>query len=479
MYKHGVYVKEQPTAIKPAVSGTGCLPVVIGVAPVHLAKNPAKPNTPVLCYSYAEAVDAFGYSDNFEQYTISEAIYAMFALYGVGPVVFVNVLDVEKHKEHKSSVAAKVENHEFVINDEILYESLTIVDNSGSATLKVNVDYVLALQDDGSTKVSLLTGEHYNATDLTIEYDAVDPTKVTKADIIGGIDLQTGQNKGLECINSVVSKTGLVPGMIIAPKFSADAEVAAVMAAKADSINGVYTAVAFVDADTTTVRKYTDVVEWKNKNNITNNGQYVLWPKAKMGEKIYNLSTLAMGTQAKLVYNNSDIPYESPSNKNIQANGLCLADGTEVDMTIDQANYLNGQGIATAINNKGGWKLWGDETACYPSNTDPKDRFLSCRCMFNWDKAIFIDTYFNEIDKPLDPRHLEMIVDSENIRLNGLVSEGVLIAGSMEYRSDDNPVTSIISGVSHFHKVFVPPVPNRVIDTDIEFDAEAYKAALG
>lgn len=99
--------------------------------------------------------------------------------------------------------------------------------------------------------------------------------------------------------------------------------------------------------------------------------------------------------------------------------------------------------------------------------------------MFNWDKQTFIRTYFSEVDKPLTKRRLESIVDSENIRLNGLVSSGVLVAGSIEYRSDDNPTTSLIDGISKFHKVFTPPVPNRVINAVMEFDAEAYKAALG
>ena len=70
-YRHGVYVSEIPTSIIPPVEALAGLPVVVGTAPIHLVKNP-KVNEPVLCYSYKEAVEAFGYSDDFESYTLCE-----------------------------------------------------------------------------------------------------------------------------------------------------------------------------------------------------------------------------------------------------------------------------------------------------------------------------------------------------------------------------------------------------------------------
>lgn len=350
MYKHGVYVSEQSTSIKPPVNSEGCLPFVVGVAPIHLASDPAKPNTPTLCSNYAEAVAAFGMSDDFDNYTISETVYNMFALYGVGPVIIVNVLDTSKHVTSKSNVTATVTEHEAIITEAVLYDTLVVNDDMGSSILKVNTDYVVTRMDDGSTKITLLTGEHYNAKTLSLNFQAVDPTKVTKEDIIGGIDSTTGENKGLECVNSVFPRLGMVVGMIAAPKFSADAEVAAVMAAKAESINGLWEAVALIDADTTTVRRYSDVAEWKNTNNITHASQIVCWPKTKLGDRIFNMSNTFLGAQVKLTSTNDDIPYESPSNKSAQINGLCLADGTEVVMPIENANYLNGQGIVTCLN---------------------------------------------------------------------------------------------------------------------------------
>lgn len=95
--------------------------------------------------------------------------------------------------------------------------------------------------------------------------------------------------------------------------------------------------------------------------------------------------------------------------------GLCLEDGTEVTLDQPQANLLNGQGIITAINDSG-WKSWGNNTACYPANTDPKDRWFCCRRFFSWWGNSFILTYKQKVDEPGNYRLIESIVDSENIR---------------------------------------------------------------
>ena len=94
-YKHGVYVSEVPTSIIPPVRTTAGLPVV-GTAPINLTDK-TNVNRPVLCYSYQEAVEAFGYSDDWANYTLCEFIYSHFAL-NVAPVVLVNVLGPTVHK---------------------------------------------------------------------------------------------------------------------------------------------------------------------------------------------------------------------------------------------------------------------------------------------------------------------------------------------------------------------------------------------
>lgn len=125
-YKHGVYTSEVATSIIPAVNTTAGLPVVFGTAPIHLATDRAKSNRPILCYSYQEAVEQFGYSKNWQEYTLCEVMYSQFSLYNRSPIVFVNVLDANKHKE-------AIENRELQLNDKVA----TIAEPILLETLKV------------------------------------------------------------------------------------------------------------------------------------------------------------------------------------------------------------------------------------------------------------------------------------------------------------------------------------------------------
>ena len=65
-------------------------------------------------------------------------------------------------------------------------------------------------------------------------------------------------------------------------------------------------------------------------------------------------------------------------------NALQLEDGSELSMHLLDANMLNSQGVITALNWIGGWRSWGNRTACYPANTDVKDMFISVRRMFDF-----------------------------------------------------------------------------------------------
>jgi len=480
-YKHGVYTSETPTSIVPAANTTAGLPVVFGTAPVHLASDRAEVNKPILCYTYKEAVEAFGYSNDWEKYTLCEAIYSQFSLYAVSPTVFVNVLDPAKHKTTVSSIEEQFDSEKVILLAEpILLETLKVKKAAAGQPLAEGVDYEAAFDSDGNLVITALPdGELAAAASAFLEYDKVDPSAVDKDDIIGGIDIATGAYTGLEALTKVFPLYRMVPGMVLAPGWTQDPEVAAVMTAKASTINGLFKASVLVDIPSDTIKKYTDVPAWKNNNNYVGVDQIVCWPKVRLGEKIYHLSTAAMGNIGVLDATNDDIPYESPSNKLIQANGLCLADGTEVILDLEQANYLNGQGVVTALNFIGGWKLWGNRTGCFPANTDVKDNFICLRRMFNWYAQTFILTYWAKVDSPMKRRLIDLVIDSENIRLNGYVARGFLLGARVEYRRDENPVTDQMDGIVRFHTYFTPPVPARVIETTIEFDTSYLETLFG
>ena len=311
---------------------------------------------------------------------------------------------------------------------------------------------------------------------MTVDYTYLKPSGVVNTDIIGGIDGTTGALTGLELINAVYPLYGKVPGVFLAPKWSTDSTVAAIMKAKVTNINGIFKAMALVDVPTGTVKKYSDVNTWKNTNNYTAESEAVCWPKVKLGNYQMHLSTALAGIMADTDYGNGDVPYVSPSNHDLNAVGAVLADGTAVNLGLDSAAYMEGIGVVTAINFSGGWKAWGNRTGCYPSNTDPKDSFIPCRRMMNWIANTLILTFFSKVDAPLNRRLIDTVVDSANIWLNGLTAAGYIIGGHVDFNEAENPTTSLMDGIAKFHVYVTPATPAREIDFVLEYDPTALAA---
>ena len=249
------------------------------------------------------------------------------------------------------------------------------------------------------------------------------------------------------------------------------------MRAKMDNINGIFTGQCVIDipCDAAGADKYSEVPEWKNRNNYMAERQIVCWPMVKLGDDVFHLSTQLIGLMNKTDADNDDVPYESPSNKMLQMNACVNAAGEEIDLGLDQANYLNGQGIVTALNWIGGWNAWGNRTGCYPTNTDPKDCFIPIRRMFDWIGNEFILTFWQKVDAPMTPRLVKSIVNSYNIRLNGLQARQFILGGRVEFQESENALTDLMNGILRFHIYITPPPPAEQIVGILEFDTNYFQ----
>ena len=483
-YRHGVYVSEVPTSVLSPVAASAGLPVVFGTAPINLVDNPsAVVNKPILVSSYEEAVKKFGFvparNGRFD-FTISEFMQSHFALFAVAPVVFVNVLDPAEHSESVASEPVTLNGDTAtLLNVGVVPSSIVVKSDDGQNTFTADDDYVITFNQSGFAVVNRVDGGSISANDaLAVDYDYLDPSAVGPADVIGGID-GSGNATGLELVNQVFPVTRLVPGQIVAPGYSSDPAVAAVMQAKASNINNHFKADALIDVPTDTVTNYTAVAQWKNDNNVVGSLQTACWPMVSLGGTKYHMSTQLAGLTCKVDSENADIPYRSVSNQNLQMDSAVLADGTEVFLGPEQAALLNGQGVVTALNFVGGWKAWGNRTAAYPAVTDPKDSFRAIRRMFNWVGNTLTLTFWQRLDFPLNRRQIQTVLDSANIFLNGLVAQGYLIGGRVEFRQDENPTTDLLDGIARFHVYLTPPSPNREINFILEYDASYLETLFG
>lgn len=73
------------------------------------------------------------------------------------------------------------------------------------------------------------------------------------------------------------------------------------------------------------------------------------------------------------------------------------------------------------------------------------------------------------------PRLIKSIVDSEIIRLNGLVSRGFLLGADVKFLESENPLTDLMQGIMRIHSYITPPVPAQEIDCIFEYDVDNFK----
>ena len=483
-YQHGVYTREQATSMSAATNSTAGLQVVFGTAPIYQLADLTGVTAPRLCSSYAEAAAALGYDTNFEAFTLNQSIKASFELFGVAPIVLVNVLDPNK-AQHVTNVSKPTEQTvtggSFVISAEqepvpyVLRATLTVSAQTSGDPLVAGTDYTVEYDEDGLATVTLTSATAKALAKVYVTYKAIKltagKTAVTAAEITTAIS---------DKLREVYPRFGMTPGLLLAPGYSKDPNVAAVMQGACENINGVYSCECILDVDcgTSGAQTYDAVKQVKESKGLTSPHAYAYWPMAQVGNYRLSLSAIMGALTAATDAANGDVPSLSPSNKSLPGvTGLCLEDGTEVILDQAQANVVNSAGIGTVLN-LNGFKAWGNNTCAYPSTTDPKDRWIAVRRFFTWRSNSLIQTYFERVDSPANYRMIEAIVDAENVNGNAYVAAGACAAYQCEFRSDENPTTQILDGTIKFYLTLAPYNPAECIEFTLEFDPTAIASAL-
>ncbi len=482
-YNHGVRILENQTSLTAPILGTAAFQVVIGVSPVNLAEEPYKSTNVVkLAYSLAEASAAVGYSKNLKDYNLNQSINATFTKFAVAPIALINVLDPKKHKAVIPKTTCQVDALQAIVKIEGILLDTLIVEH-GEVVLQADVDYITGFDDNGYVVITLLeSGAGAEASTLNITGDKIDPSQVTSADIIGGYNVNTGKESGLELVRQVYPLFGMTPGLITSPGYSKDPTVASVMAAKCLKINGLFTCECIVDLDSTSMGaiKYTDIKTVKEKSGLVSEHLEPVWPKVRIGNEVFYFSAIYSALIAYVDAINDDVPNLSAGNKALPITGLCLDDEDDSEIVIDQeqANLINSFGVVTALNFNG-FRSWGNNSAAYPMTTDPKDRWFCCRRFFSWWGNSFILSYFQKVDDPADTRLIQSICDAENIRGNSYMAQGKCAGARIIYREDENPITDILNGKIQFHQYLAPYTPAEDILNVLEFDPTMLETALG
>lgn len=377
-YLHGAYGDTQNTGFRVAARSDSAI-VVIGTAPVHtVAGGAANVNVPKLVNNIAEARKLFGYSENWADFTLCEAMHHFFENKAIGPLVLINVFDPAVHKASQGGTKSltPVNNRVTVTNAESVVLDSVVVKNADQETLVKGTDYSIGYSiAKQSVIITGLTAGSLGTDALTITYDIADPSAVDADDVIGASD-GLGENTGLYAIKNVYQLTGTVPAYLIAPGFSDIPAVHEAMRANTVKVNGHWDMWMFTDlplTDSSTPLTMETVVQWKETHGYDKENETVYFPMAQGADgKKYHLSVLAAANFAELLAANDGIPYHSASNTEaVVIEKLYMGEANEGKVFDDSIinEKLNKNGIASAAFVGGRWVIWGAHAADYTPKT--------------------------------------------------------------------------------------------------------------
>lgn len=454
-YLHGAY--GEINAVGNRVSDESLSAIVcIGTAPVHTVEGGASNvNVPILINNIAEARKYLGYSDDWASYTLCEAMHVFFENKGVGPLVFINVLDPATHRaSDPGSVSKTPENGRVTIASAESIILDTVVVKAGNTAKVKGTDYTIAYNPDKKTIViTEVTSGSLGTAALTITYSTINAAAVTDAVVIGSSD-GLGLNTGVFAVKDVYQVTGYIPAYLLAPGFSSHPAVHSALYQNSVKINGHWDAYMFVDmpiVNEGTAITLDTAATYKNANGYNKENETVYFPLASGvdGQK-YHLSVLAAANFQELLIAQDGIPYRTASNtacsliENLYL-GEAYAGRIFDDSIINEK--LNKNGIASAAYVGGRWAIWGAHSADYSQDNATQINVAETnRMMLYYISNDFQDRRTLDVDQPLTPNDIKSIVSEEQTRLDALLAVGALTYGEVMLNSSAQARADILNG---------------------------------
>ena len=484
-YKHGTY-GEFAASVGDVATQSGTVAVYVGTAPVNLIRGYAeRVNTPVRLANIYDVRRYFGYSDNWDAFTLCEAFYVHFANptgSNIGPVVAINVLNPATHKKAEATTVALTfaKGRASIVSDTIILDTLALADKVEGEDYSVSYDF-----EKGQVVINSI-GEAITGT-VQATYDEVDPSAVTADEIIGGVTAE-GVYTGLGCINLVYQDLGLITNLIGCPKWSSTKAVYDAMIAAGTKINGHWDA--FVCADipvldgATKVDNIAAAIAWKETNGYVDEIHKPFWPMGMLASgKPVHASVLAIWAQMLVDATHDGIPMESASNKAVPVVKQYFGEGS-VNRGFDQqqANELNANGITTIVYFGGRWVLWGPHTGAYKHGavTDNRSVFdVSIRMMMYVSNS-FQQEHALVIDSPMTRAMADTIKNREQEKADALAAIGALIGTpKVDFVEGDNSTADLVEGNFVWVNKNTPTPPFKSGTLKVAYTTEGFDTYFG
>lgn len=288
---------------------------------------------------------------------------------------------------------------------------------------------------------------------IVIRVEAGEDEAETIANIIGGVDAQTGDYKGVQAFLSAESIVHAAPRILIAPGFThlrpnnQANPVISSMLVIADRLR----AVIIADGPNTNDQ---DAITWRN--DFGNARVYVVDPWVKIftdHEEVVPPSPYVAGLIARS--DNENGFWWSPSNQEIYG---IVGTARPVDFTLGdancRANFLNENEVTTIIRQEG-YRLWGNRSC----SSDPKWAFLSVRRTADLINDSLLRAHLWAVDRNITRTYLDDVVESVNSYLAHLKALGAILGGECYPDPELNTPANIAQGKVYFDFDFTPPYP--------------------
>lgn len=277
----------------------------------------------------------------------------------------------------------------------------------------------------------------------------------TLANVLGGVDANSGQYEGVHAFIAAENITGFVPKILIAPGFTHTraTETANAVVAELSGIADRLKAVIIADGPNT---NDADAIAYAG--DFGSKRIYVVDPKSKKtGTDGTTITSWSSAHVAGLIAKSDNERgwWWSPSNQNINGiTGTARAIDFAMGDTNSRANLLNEKKVNTIIR-QNGYRLWGNRTL----SSDSKWQFL---CVVR--TADMIDeslkaAHLWAVDRGITKNYVSDVVEGVNSYLRYLKNIGAIIGGQCWADPDLNAADVIKSGKVYFDFDFTPVYP--------------------
>lgn len=320
---------------------------------------------------------------------------------------------------------------------------------------------------------------------IAVSFFEVTPEAITSEDIIGYTS-DDGQYFGIDALQLLYQEQFVVPNLLAAPGWTDDPEVYSRLVKVAQKINGHWDAFVVADLPLQDGKSAVDTIDkaiaWKDDHAYDSERSAVCWPQVSdYSGRVFHLSTLYVVESLRADNDNDGVPFESCSNKAIPVCRQHFGDGVP-NRGFDQvrANGLNERGITTAIGWAGEWVLWGPHTAAYrweSTTMDARSIFATAIRMLFHITNYFQLEWATTIDEPMTRALQDRIINREQAKLDGYVTQGALLGKpTVVFDQANNPDSSIMEGDFRWDISVTPTPPLKSASVYVAYTDEGFSA---